>query len=82
MTQLLSNVSSRWPGLTKVYKLSESTWGGRQLWVIQISKDVNKERSLLKPMFKYVANMHGNEVIGRELENIFIRLKKIFLYLF
>ena len=67
MTHLLFNVSSRWPGLTKVYKLSESTWGGRQLWVIQISKDVNKERSLLKPMFKYVANMHGNEVIGREL---------------
>ena len=67
MTALLNNVSVRWPDITKVYRLSESTWGGRQLWVIQISTDVHKERSMLKPMFKYVANMHGNEVVGKEL---------------
>ena len=67
MIALLNNISLRWPDFTHVYKLSESTWGGRQLWVIQISRDVHKKRSMLKPMFKYVANMHGNEVVGKEL---------------
>ena len=67
MTQMLNNLNTRWPNVTKVYNLSETSWGGRELWVIQISTDVNQERSELKPMFKYVANMHGNEAVGREL---------------
>ena len=67
MTALLNNITLRWPDVTKLYKLSQPTWGGRELWAIQISADVNRQRSSLKPMFKYVANMHGNEVVGREL---------------
>ena len=63
----LETIHKTWPNVTKVYSLSETSWGGRELWVIQISTDVNKERSELKPMFKYVANMHGNEAVGREL---------------
>ena len=38
---------------------------GRQLWVVKISTE--DQRSDLKPMVKYIANMHGNEVVGREL---------------
>ena len=38
---------------------------GRELWVVKISTE--NQRSDLKPMVKYVANMHGNEVVGREL---------------
>lgn len=39
---------------------------GRDLWVILISKNPESE-ILLKPNVKYVANMHGNEAVGREL---------------
>ena len=38
---------------------------GRQLWVVKIASE--KNRPDLKPMVKYVANMHGNEAVGREL---------------
>ena len=40
-------------------------FSGRQLWVVKIA--LEKNRPNLKPMVKYVANMHGNEVVGREL---------------
>jgi len=33
---------------------------------IKISKNVNK-RDHLEPMFKYVANMHGDEAVGRQM---------------
>ena len=38
---------------------------------MKISTDQG-ERSDLKPMVKYVANMHGNEVVGRELLLAFV----------
>ena len=67
MIKQLSAIHKRWPNITEVYKLSETSWAGRELWVVQISTDAHRERSQLKPMVKYVANMHGNEAIGREL---------------
>lgn len=39
---------------------------GRDLWVLLITKNPETE-ILLKPNVKYVANMHGNEAVGREL---------------
>ena len=53
--------------LTKVYNLSEKSHEGRDLIVFQISTDVNKKRAELKPMVKYVSNIHGNEPLGQEL---------------
>ena len=68
LTRELQNIHKRWPSLTKLYKLSGTSVEGRNLWVIQISKDVNKRRSRdLKPMVKYIGNIHGNEAVGREL---------------
>ncbi len=43
---------------------------------LQISTDNpdnGGERFLLKPMVKFVANMHGNEAVGRELMLTLIR---------
>ena len=67
MVQKLQQINLRWGNVTRLYTLSKTTWGGRELWVLQISTDANRERSELKPMFKYVANMHGNEAVGKEL---------------
>ena len=39
---------------------------GRSLTYIKLSNNVQR-RSLMEPMFKYVGNMHGNEVVGRQM---------------
>lgn len=40
---------------------------GNELIVARINKDVQRPRSIMVPMFKYVGNMHGDETIGRQL---------------
>ena len=40
---------------------------GRTLYCLRISQGVKSQRKLLKPMVKYVANIHGDEAVGREL---------------
>lgn len=62
---LFKSLERSYPNLTKVHSIGKSVQG-RDIIVIEISTNVN-ERSPLKPMFKYVANMHGDESIGREL---------------
>ena len=51
-----------------MYNLSEKSVESRNIWVLQISTDVNKEQRMeLKPMVKYIGNIHGNEAVGKEL---------------
>lgn len=66
MTNLMHNISSSFPELVRVYTIGKSVQG-RQLWVALVTKDPHNDDQLLKPNVKYVANMHGNEVVGREL---------------
>ncbi|XP_047004855.1 carboxypeptidase E-like [Schistocerca americana] len=62
----LRAVHARCPRVTRLYTLSERSVRGLPLHVIEFSTRPGYHQ-LLKPEFKYIANMHGNEVLGREL---------------
>ncbi|XP_076332495.1 carboxypeptidase D-like isoform X1 [Tachypleus tridentatus] len=65
MTTLLMKMTQIFPKMAKLYSIGRSI-EGRELWVILLSSTPN-ERPLLKPNVKYIANMHGDESVGREL---------------
>ena len=68
LTEKLQELNNQYPSISKLYSLTQKTVEGRDLWVIQVGPNAQKsERPLLVPMVKYIANMHGNEAIGREL---------------
>lgn len=57
LLDFFAHLAKKHPTLAKVHSLGAS-YEGRDLTAIQISSNVGR-RDLLKPMFKYVANMHG-----------------------
>lgn len=65
MTAKLEKLAKDHSDMLTLYNLSETSHEGRQLWVMKVSTE--DKRSDLKPMVKYVANMHGNEAVGKEL---------------
>lgn len=65
LVKLTSELESKYPDLIKSYSIGKSVQG-RQLLVLQISEDV-KSPHYERPSFKYVANMHGDESVGRQL---------------
>lgn len=65
MDELYSLVDS-YRDISRLYILG-TTVEEKDLPVIQISQGVQLDRVQLKPMVKLIANMHGNEAVGREL---------------
>ncbi|CAI5454880.1 unnamed protein product [Caenorhabditis angaria] len=63
MTDYMFSLNKQFPNLTHVYSVGQSV-EGRELWVLVVSRYA-KEHHKNIPEFKYIANMHGNEVTGR-----------------
>lgn len=64
--KLLSDYALKFPKKTHLYSIGKSTLG-HNLWVLALS-DTNPSIHIpLRPEVKLIANIHGNEVIGKEI---------------
>ncbi len=60
----LKDLALKYPNILKLYSIGKSV-KSRPLYVVKLSKNVMIDDN--RPEFKYIANMHGDEITGREL---------------
>ncbi|XP_006923787.1 carboxypeptidase M [Pteropus alecto] len=65
MEAFLKSVAQNYSSITHLHSIGKSV-KGRNLWVLVVGRSP-KEHRIGIPEFKYVANMHGDETVGREL---------------
>ncbi|VVC30035.1 Peptidase M14, carboxypeptidase A,Carboxypeptidase-like, regulatory domain [Cinara cedri] len=66
ISNLLNDIEKQYPTLAQVHEIGVSSLG-QNILAIEITSNVGSNRRILKPMFKYIANMHGDETVGLQL---------------
>lgn len=73
LKDLLNSWSREYSKISQLFSIGQST-SGKELFVMRVTSPLNSnnedefdEIQLLKPKFKWIANMHGDETVGREL---------------
>lgn len=66
IAHLLNKIENQYPTIARVHEIGQSSLG-HSILAIQITTNIGQNRRILKPMFKYIANMHGDETVGLQL---------------
>jgi hypothetical protein len=64
IAERLTRLEQRYPDIVKVFSVGTSG-NGHEILAVKLSDNVELDE--VEPEFKYIANMHGDEIVGREL---------------